>query len=172
VTHDIDEAVKLGDRIAVMRQGGQLVQFATPERVLAAPADPFVERFLGVDRGVRWLSFFPSSAVALQPAVTVEPSASADEVREEATGAGGDWILVVGGRREPLGWRQASDATGALRPIGHSFCPATDSMRAALDAVVLSPAGLAVAVDEAGSVLGVASSDEINKAISGAEGRS
>jgi osmoprotectant transport system ATP-binding protein len=171
VTHDIDEAVKLGDRVAVMRDGGRLVQFDTPERVLASPAEPFVERFLGVDRGVRWLSFFPSSAVVLRPAVTVGSSATADEIREEATGNGGDWVLVVNDEREPLGWRQASDASGSLRPIGHSFSPATDSVRAALDAVVLSPAGLAVAVDAQGTVLGLASYDEINKAISGAEGR-
>ena len=167
VTHDIDEAVKLGDRIAVMRTGGRLVQFDTPQQVLAAPADPFVERFLGVDRGVRWLSFVRSDAITLRPPATAGPGSAAEEVRA----AGEEWVLVVDGDGRPLGWREAASPDGSVRPIGHSFSPATDSVRAALDAVVLSPAGLAVAVDGDGVVLGVAGYEEINKAISGAGGR-
>ena len=167
VTHDIDEAVKLGDRIAVMQVGGRLVQFDTPERVLAAPVDRFVERFLGVDRGVRWLSFVPSEAIALRPPATTGPAAGPDELRA----AGAEWVLVVDGAGRPLGWREAATPQGQVRPIGHTFAPGTDSVRAALDALVLSPAGLAVAVDGDGAVLGVAGYEEVNKAISAAEGR-
>lgn len=166
VTHDIDEAVKLGDRIAVMQVGGRLIQFDTPERVLAAPADRFVERFLGVDRGVRWLSFVPSERIALRLPATVGPAGGPDAVR----GAGEEWVLALDADRRPLGWRHAA-APGALRPLGHTFTPGTDSVRAALDAVVLSPAGLAVAVDGEGALAGVAGYDEINKAIAGADGR-
>ncbi|HET6965503.1 MAG TPA: ATP-binding cassette domain-containing protein [Acidimicrobiales bacterium] len=167
VTHDIEEAVKLGDRIAVMRTGGRLVQFDTPERVLADPADPFVERFLGVDRGVRWLSFVGSDSVALRPPATVRP----DAPREELQAAGEQWVLVVDEGHHPVGWREAAAGDGRIRPIGHTFCPGTDSVRAALDALVLSPAGLAVAVDGTGLVLGVAGYEEITKAITGAGGR-
>jgi len=167
VTHDIDEAVKLGDRIAVMQVGGKLIQFDTPEQILAAPADAFVERFLGVDRGVKWLSFVPSETIALRPVIT----ASADADPDPGPGAGAEWILIVDELRRPLGWRPANSGDDRLRPLGHTFSPTTDSVRAALDAVVLSPAGLAVAVDDGGAVIGVASFDEINKAIAGADGR-
>lgn len=160
VTHDIDEAVKLGDRIAVMRTGGHLVQFDTPQQVLAKPADAFVERFLGFDRGVRWLSFIRSDTIALSPAAT----ATADQASTDD-----EWVLVVDGDNRPQGWRQAG--SGQLRPIGHSFQPAIDSLRAALDAVVLSPSGMAVAVGTDGAVRGVASYEAIVKAIEAAGGR-
>jgi osmoprotectant transport system ATP-binding protein len=66
VTHDIDEAVKLGDRIAIMREG-RLVQFDTPERVLAYPADDFVAGFVGAERALKRLSLAPVRE-ALDPA--------------------------------------------------------------------------------------------------------
>jgi osmoprotectant transport system ATP-binding protein len=56
VTHDIDEAIKMGDKIAILRQGGHLAQFASPEEILASPADEFVARFVGVDRGLKRLA--------------------------------------------------------------------------------------------------------------------
>ena len=60
VTHDIDEAVKLGDAVAVLRAGGVLAQFDPPQRLLAEPADDFVASFVGRDRGYRALSFLRS----------------------------------------------------------------------------------------------------------------
>jgi osmoprotectant transport system ATP-binding protein len=178
VTHDIDEAVKLGDRIAVMRTGGKLVQFDTPERVLANPANEFVESFLGFDRGIRWLSFFPANSVPLRQPATVGPSGRASDVNAASAGTG--WVLALDGNRRPLGWIDATGVGGGndlldlthLRPIGHTFIPATDSLRAALDAVVLSPVGLAIAADSDGSLLGVASDDDIEIAIRAAAGRS
>jgi osmoprotectant transport system ATP-binding protein len=56
VTHDIDEAIKLGDRIAILREGGVLAQYATPDELLADPADEFVAQFVGVDRGLKRLT--------------------------------------------------------------------------------------------------------------------
>jgi osmoprotectant transport system ATP-binding protein len=56
VTHDIDEAIKMGDRIAIMREGGKLVQYDTPARILAHPADEFVAQFVGADRGLKRLA--------------------------------------------------------------------------------------------------------------------
>ena len=67
VTHDIDEAIQLGDKVAVLNTGGVLEQFDTPSELLAHPKNPFVESFLGVDRGVRRLSFFSSAEVPLRP---------------------------------------------------------------------------------------------------------
>jgi osmoprotectant transport system ATP-binding protein len=67
VTHDIDEAILLGDRIAILREGGVLAQYDTPERILAHPADEFVERFLGSDRGIKLLSLRRLDELELAP---------------------------------------------------------------------------------------------------------
>jgi osmoprotectant transport system ATP-binding protein len=67
VTHDIDEAILLGDRIAILREGGVLVQYDTPDRILAEPADDFVARFVGADRGLKRLSLKRLSEVPLEP---------------------------------------------------------------------------------------------------------
>ena len=68
VTHDIDEAIKMGDRIAVMKEGGRLAQYATPAELLARPADPFVEDFVGADRGLKRLALKRVRDVRLAPA--------------------------------------------------------------------------------------------------------
>jgi osmoprotectant transport system ATP-binding protein len=68
VTHDIDEAVLVGDRIAILREGGVLAQYATPDELLAHPADEFVARFVGADRGLKRLSLKRLGEVALEPA--------------------------------------------------------------------------------------------------------
>ncbi len=67
VTHDIDEAIKLGDRIAIMREGGTLAQYDTPDAILAGPADEFVARFVGADRGLKRLSLRTLADVELAP---------------------------------------------------------------------------------------------------------
>jgi len=68
VTHDIDEAIKLGDRIAIMR-AGKLVQYATPGELLARPADDFVARFVGSDRGLKRLSLLTVGGAELDPPI-------------------------------------------------------------------------------------------------------
>ncbi|SCE79967.1 osmoprotectant transport system ATP-binding protein [Micromonospora purpureochromogenes] len=74
VTHDLDEAVRLGDRIAVLSQGGRLEQYDTPAALLGAPASPFVREFVGADRGIRRLAVTPLSRDTLAPV----PGATAD----------------------------------------------------------------------------------------------
>jgi osmoprotectant transport system ATP-binding protein len=67
VTHDIDEAIKMGDRVCILRQGGVLAQYDTPEAILAAPADEFVAQFVGADRGLKRLALRRLDQVELQP---------------------------------------------------------------------------------------------------------
>jgi osmoprotectant transport system ATP-binding protein len=179
VTHDIDEAVKLGDHVAVMRAGGKIAQFDRPEQLLAHPADDFVESFLGLDRGIRRLSFFPAASLTLRTPPTVGKMAPTSDVKAAASAAGVTWVLALDDDRKPLGWVDATAINGAhsgigpgsLQPVGHTFTPANESLRAALDALVLSPSGLAVAVDSAGVFLGVASDDDLSLAMRGAAGR-
>jgi osmoprotectant transport system ATP-binding protein len=179
VTHDIDEAVKLGDRIAVMQVGGKLVQFDTPERVLAHPANRFVESFLGTDRGIKWLSFFAARNLGLRMPATVATTSSPADAKRAAGEAGTDWVLTLDSDRRPIGWLEVSALNGAggsidlsaLRPLGHTFTPEADSLRAALDAAVLSPAGMAVAVDGTGALVGAASDEDVSRAIRSVGGR-
>ena len=73
VTHDIDEALKMGDRVAVMKEGGVLAQYATPEELLADPADEFVADFVGTDRALKALALRRVSELDLEPAALAEP---------------------------------------------------------------------------------------------------
>ncbi|WP_404794149.1 ABC transporter ATP-binding protein [Streptomyces tendae] len=173
VTHDIDEAIKLGTMVAVMRTGGRLAQFAPPAELLSDPADDFVEDFLGADRGIRRLSFFPSTALEL----TAGPVVRADAGAEQLAAAGGaPHLLVTDADDRPLGWAEPGDlaagdlAAGRLLSYGRPFVPGTDSLRAALDCAVLSPTGWAVAVDADGRVTGVVSQQTIGEAIRSAHG--
>ncbi|WP_030802634.1 ABC transporter ATP-binding protein [Streptomyces sp. NRRL F-2799] len=168
VTHDIDEAVKLGTMVAVLRTGGHLAQFAPPAELLTAPADPFVEDFLGADRGIRRLSFFPSDALELEtePVVPVDADATRLTPRGSAP-----YLLVTDTDGRPLGWGEPDALTaGAIDPDrllshGRPFRPGKDSLRTALDGAVLSPTGWAVAVDGEGRAVGVVSQAAIGEAI-------
>jgi ABC-type proline/glycine betaine transport systems, ATPase components len=154
VTHDIDEAIKLGDRVAVLREGGHLAQHATPAELLASPADDFVRSFLGRDRGFRRLSFLPAKDLLLRDDLVVTESEPAPE--------GADWVVVVDTERRPLGWRAAWN--GRLAGFG-TYRVAQDSLRAALDAALLSPCGAAIGLDEEGRVAGVVTRDVLDVAL-------
>jgi osmoprotectant transport system ATP-binding protein len=178
VTHDIDEAVKLGTMVAVLRTGGRLAQFAPPAELLSHPADAFVEDFLGTDRGIRRLSFFPSAGLELRTAPIVAVDATAEQIAARAT-ADTPYLLVTDREGRPLGWSEPRELTAGsieaeqLLPYGRPFVAATDSLRAALDCAVLSPTGWAVAVDADGRAAGVVSQQAIGEAIreAHAEGR-
>jgi osmoprotectant transport system ATP-binding protein len=154
VTHDIDEATVLGDRVAVFGVGGKLAQYATPEEILRAPANDFVASFVGRDRGFRHLGFSPSDGVTIHPVRTL----TAAELEREGS-APEDWQLVVDGAMRPLGW--AAPGAGNSMVPGGSLFRKGDTLRRALDAALSSPSGLGVAVDTDGRVLGVIKGDEV-----------
>ncbi|WP_328751257.1 ABC transporter ATP-binding protein [Streptomyces sp. NBC_00285] len=179
VTHDIDEAVKLGTMVAVLRTGGKLAQYAPPAELLSSPADAFVEDFLGTDRGVRRLSFFSSAGLGLLTGPVVAVDATAEQIAARGTSEV-PYLLVTDVDGRPLGWSEPRDLTagsidaGRLLSHGRPFVAGTDSLRAALDCAVLSPTGWAVGVDAEGRVAGVVSQQAIGEAIRGAhheEGR-
>jgi osmoprotectant transport system ATP-binding protein len=159
VTHDIDEAVRLGDKVAVMRVGGKLAQYGTPADVLRHPVDDFVASFVGRDRGYRGLSFVDSAGVEVKDVATVE-------LGESLAGPVGDWRLAVNAERKPRGWL-APDSTvdGELTEAdlvaGGSLYQQGTAVRGALDAALSSPAGLGVVVDDQGRVTGVVTARQI-----------
>ena len=119
VTHDIDEAIKLGDNIAVFRTGGKLAQFDTPERLLARPADDFVADFVGQDRGIRRLSFVDAAELPLRDG----PVLPATSPVAEARAVDAPWVLVVDDARRPLGWAATDDTAGHRHPRGRAPGP-------------------------------------------------
>ena len=161
--------------IAVLRTGGKLAQFSPPDELLSSPADDFVEDFLGTDRGVRRLSFFPTDGLPLtsEPVITVD--SSAEQVAERAK-TDAPYLLLNGADGRPLGWVEREDAASGgagvarenLVPHGRPFEFGRESLRDALDCSVLSPTGWAVAVDGEGRTVGVISQEAIGLAIRGA----
>ena len=168
VTHDIDEAVKLGDKVAVLRVGGKLAQYDAPGQLLARPVDDFVDTFVGRDRGYRGLGFLSSDRIPL------------GELRTVALGdpapAGEGWALVVDGDRRPQGWWNAAErgngvVTGEhVVPGGSLYDVGAGSLRSALDAALSSPSGQGVAVDVDGRVAGAVSADDVLRALDAARG--
>ncbi|GGO12719.1 ABC transporter ATP-binding protein [Micromonospora parathelypteridis] len=110
VTHDLDEAVRLGDRIAVLSEGGHLEQYDTPAALLGAPATPFVREFVGADRGIRRLAVTPLDRESLEP---VPGDAAADLPTVALDGSAYDAlaVLLTSGRDQLV-------VTDAGRPVG------------------------------------------------------
>ncbi len=141
VTHDIDEAIKLGDHVAVLAQGGQIAQMASPDDLLATPADDFVAGFVGRDRGYRSLSFAGSDGLEIQP-IDIE----VDGLRAGPRRGGPAVGMVVGADR--------------LLPTEGTWS-AGDSLRAVTDRALLSPVGAAVRVDADGRADGLVLHDSV-----------
>jgi osmoprotectant transport system ATP-binding protein len=157
VTHDIDEAVKLGDKVAVFGPGGALQQYDDAARLLSNPANDFVAGFIGADRGYRGLSFRHATGLPLH-----DIRAVAEPEINDLTLAPDDWVLVKKPDGTPYAWinaegvqlhRDGSSLYDSTIAGGSLFRP-DDSLRQALDAALSSPSGLGVAVDDEGSVLG------------------
>jgi osmoprotectant transport system ATP-binding protein len=171
VTHDVDEAIKMADRIAILQRGGVLAQFDTPDAILARPASEFVERFVGADRGLKRLSLARVRDLELAQPVIVRPGdwrADARRRLEDSTeGIDGFALLVDDGER-PLGWIDAHDLDGegpidpaTATPGAPTFQPET-TLRDALSAMLLSSVQLGAVVDEHERVLGVINVDAIS----------
>ncbi len=114
VTHDIEEAITLGDRIAVLRQGGILEQYETPAELLGHPATPFVADFVGADRGLRRLAVTPIEVTDLQTPPVLAPGTPMADARAAVAASGDHWAMVVDAAGRLVGWVEPD----ALRPDG------------------------------------------------------
>ena len=110
VTHDIDEAIKLGDRIAILREGGHLAQYDTPDHILAHPADDFVTRFVGADRGLKRLALRRLDEIELEPLDGAPPaglqapgSTTLRDALSLMMSEGADPLVVVDADGTPMG---------------------------------------------------------------------
>ncbi len=171
VTHDVDEAIRLGDRVAVLEVGGVLAQYDTPSELLRAPASEFVATFLGRERGLRRLSLMTVADVEPQRGPVVEQTDAARTAVAANGEHGATWVAVTADGRL-LGWVDADDVAAAAPASAvselalHDFValvtPATP-LREALDVIVRSRSRIAAVIERPDDpvLLGFVTVDEV-----------
>jgi osmoprotectant transport system ATP-binding protein len=174
VTHDIDEAIKMGDRIAVLQQGGKLAQYATPAELLMAPATPFVEDFVGADRALKRLALMRVADVDLWKAPLAFVGQATSEVKAKLEGAEVPHALLVDSERKPLGWLSESDLAKDVVPNVPDSSPdpildSSDVMRDALSDLLQAESHYAPVVDGSGRIEGVLSIEIVGDFLSSDE---
>ncbi len=166
VTHDIDEAIKMGDRIAILREGGDLVQYDTPDAILARPANEFVARFVGADRGLKRLALTTLDEIDLADAPTVRDG----EAVGSSSWSDGDRVVVVDDDRRPLGeFTRDQLSNGRItaadaHPIGPTVTTSA-TLRDALSIMMTDSGRPILVVDGDGRVAGYVSIELINESL-------
>jgi osmoprotectant transport system ATP-binding protein len=170
VTHDIDEAIKMADRIAIMNKGGVIEQFAAPEDILRAPANDFVKQFVGSERGLKRLALITVSEIQVEDGPVVTPSSTVEEARRAMEKFDFDWTSVVDDG-ELLGWVDEDSLAGCTR-VGDAtpqpfsaYVTQNSSLRDALDSIITSRTQVAVVVHEAQRYAGILTLQRISKEI-------
>jgi osmoprotectant transport system ATP-binding protein len=168
VTHDIDEAAKLGDRIAVLSKGAVLEQYDRPAEILGRPASPFVADFVGADRGIRRLAVTAVAGEDLFVPPCVDPTATMAEARRAAFGHGDRWAVVVEAGGRLRGWIELDPALSGtvadhLRPFDTQV-PLGTSLHAALTEMLNHDVRWVPVVDD-GRFLGVLTPNGLHSAM-------
>lgn len=160
VTHDVHEALTLGDQIVMLRTGGTLAQSGTPEELLRHPADEFVADFVGSARGYGALGFIDDLPLAIEQPPTVEIGGAPETDQE--------WLVAVEADGTPRGWWRNGNVTPARREdVEHAtiITNASGSLREILDAALSSPNGSGILTADDGTLRGVVSLEEVTRAI-------
>jgi osmoprotectant transport system ATP-binding protein len=170
VTHDIDEAIKMADRIAILNRGGVVEQLASPEDILREPANDFVTKFVGAERGLKRLALMKVSDIGVEEGPVVSPTGTAREAREAMARFGWDWCSVVD-NGELRGWIGAASLEGKEsvdgidpRPFS-AYVHKDSSLRQALDSIVTSRTQVAVVATEDQRYAGILTLERISKEI-------
>jgi osmoprotectant transport system ATP-binding protein len=171
VTHDIDEAIKMGDRIAVFQPGGRLAQFDTPMAVLERPADDYVARFVGADRGLKRLSLSRVRDVRLDSPATVRAGSDVGQALALLERSERAFVLLIDDQDHPLGWlsRRELQQPGQLR-ADRAWSPEPlldkeSTLRDALSAMLGSAVHEGLVVDEHGRLLGSLSIEALSSVL-------
>ncbi len=170
VTHDVDEAIKLADRICILNTGGVLEQYAAPEEILRAPANDFVEAFVGSERGLKRLALIRVADIEVGEGPVVSSATPADQARREIGSGRFGWASVVDDG-ELRGWVDldvlddaATVGEARIRPFS-AYVTAQDSLRQALDSIVTSRTQVAVVASEGQRYLGILTLARISEEI-------
>ncbi|WP_225831722.1 betaine/proline/choline family ABC transporter ATP-binding protein [Streptomyces sp. NK08204] len=161
VTHDFNEAIKLGDRIAVLRERSRIAQFDTPEAILADPADDFVSGFVGAGAALKRLDLIRVRDVRMRDCPAVTADIPIEQILGSLHGSGMDEVLLLDGHRRPWRWLRRGDlmrARGSLSRAGtpvHGTVTRDTTLRDALEAVLTDDAGRVVVTGWHGEYIGV-----------------
>jgi osmoprotectant transport system ATP-binding protein len=171
VTHDIDEAVALGDKVAVLNVGGVLEQFAPPDDLLADPANDFVASFVGDDRSIKRLALSRVRDLDLARGPVVAEDAPVDEARQVLARTGSAWLGITGSGRF-LGWVPAGEveaANGSLASLDPQPPAAVlgsgSTLREALEEILTARSSTAVVVEPDGSFAGTVTLESIREGL-------
>jgi osmoprotectant transport system ATP-binding protein len=166
VTHDIDEAIKMGDLVAVFQAGGIVAQYGPPAEILASPASDFVARFVGTDRGLKRLSLFRVGELPLSPVVTGRVGDDSAIIRRLAAGQPFEYILITDSDQRPVGWAYRDRLTTGVISAEQveSTSPLLDrrtTLKDALSMLLDADVQAGIVVDRAGVLRGMITVDDI-----------
>ncbi|BDU00392.1 ATP-binding cassette domain-containing protein [Nocardia sputorum] len=178
VTHDFEEATKLGDKVLILSEGGHVEQYASPEEILTDPATPFVEEFVGSGAKLAYLTVSRVRDVAYDEVITARVGEPAREVIDRAKAAGHTWVVVVDQAGRPRSWPSLTEV--ATKPEVSDYLDRrlpvvarSSTLNDALDAMLATSQGAALVTDGRGAVLGSLSIGTVTDVIRNklAEGR-
>jgi osmoprotectant transport system ATP-binding protein len=172
VTHDFDEAVKLGDRIAILQVGSEVVQYDTPERILAAPADDFVKGFIGHGAALKQLTLTRVRDVELHEAAVARIGGDEAAAARKARDLGRQWVIVLDDQDRPQRWvdvRDLETKPGFLREVSRNLdlevVNTASTLQDALDEMLTSSHGVVVVTGRRNAYQGVVRVETIMTAI-------
>ncbi|MBY6411420.1 ATP-binding cassette domain-containing protein [Rhodococcus sp. BP-252] len=166
VTHDFNEAVKLGDRIAVLGNQSTILQYDTPEAILANPANDTVAGFVGADASLKQLTLTRIRDVRLLQCPTAKESDPVDEFRRKISSRKWQWGLILDDRSRPLRWaspahlQTASSLRGVGTPIGE-LVSVQSTLQDALEALLAESTASTVVTGHRGEYVGLISIDTL-----------
>jgi osmoprotectant transport system ATP-binding protein len=169
VTHDIEEAVRMGDRIAILAEGGRLEQYDTPAKILGSPASPFVADFVGSDRGLKRLSVTPVVAADLEKPPVVSLDDDLADARRAMQAANSQWAIVLDPDEHLHGWISVDRAAGEGQVASRArrleaWVPVGGTLKQAFSVMLQHDAGW-VAVLDGDRYLGVLTPDSLHAAL-------
>jgi osmoprotectant transport system ATP-binding protein len=167
VTHDIDEAIKMGDLVAVLETGGRLAQFGTPGEILANPASEFVARFVGADRGLKRLALSRVRDLAVRATATARTGDDVASARDRAAADPLGYLLLLDERDRPIGWiaRSRIPESGALAEglavAASPFLAPETTLKDALSMLLDADVQAGIVVDARGGFVGLVTAEMI-----------
>ncbi|MFD5177882.1 ATP-binding cassette domain-containing protein [Nocardia sp. NPDC058379] len=170
VTHDFEEATKLGDKVLILSEGGHVEQYARPEEILTDPATPFVEEFVGSGAKLAYLTVSRVRDVAYDPVTTARIGEPAQAVIQRARAAGHTWVVVVDAAGRPRSWPSLTEV--ASKPEVSDYLDRrlpvvaqSSTLNDALDAMLAASQGATLVTDGRGAVVGSLSIGSVTEVI-------
>ncbi|GGW26551.1 betaine/proline/choline family ABC transporter ATP-binding protein [Streptomyces caelestis] len=173
VTHDFDEAIKIGDRIAVLRERSRIAQFDTPEAILTNPADDFVSGFVGAGAALKRLNLTRVRDVEITDYPTVTIDDSWQQIFNRLRAGGTSEVLLLDRRGRPYKWLRRGDLMRARGSLARAGTPVRDTvtrdatLRDALEAVLTDNTGRVAVTGRRGEYTGVVDMETLLNSVHG-----